>query len=290
MRFLRECGVTHPLLIVDSSDRETAEAIRAQCSGAADYSFCDPTVDVAQKYLHAAEAVATPFMVMLPDDDVTFPHAIDASLVHLAEHADYVAAHGYVLRFGMHGDHVDVHSVFSYTPTIDAERPLYRHYELMRRYQPFTWAVFRTEIFALAVAGAAATQGTVFQELAFMSLLSSQGRLADKESHGEGAEHDGKRPIQRSVQHKILQFGVCDAKHQAEHGQAPWTLPVGARALLNAPPEAKKPTWRNTRWHFTTSAYSSTGPRHCPVALHLVIRRLQGTQRYSGFSKSLAIL
>jgi glycosyltransferase domain-containing protein len=178
MRFLRECGVTHPLLIVDSSDRETAEAIRAQCSGAADYSFCDPTVDVAQKYLHAAEAVATPFMVMLPDDDVTFPHAIDASLVHLAEHADYVAAHGYVLRFGMHGDHVDVHSVFSYTPTIDAERPLYRHYELMRRYQPFTWAVFRTEIFALAVAGAAATQGTVFQELAFMSRAILKGKVA----------------------------------------------------------------------------------------------------------------
>jgi glycosyltransferase domain-containing protein len=178
LRYLRNCGVTHPIIIADSSNLEIAKAIRAQCDGMADYSFTDTSIDFSEKCARAIRAVATPFIVMLPDDDVTFPHAIEASLAHLQEHPDYVAAHGYVLRFGMHGDNVDVHSVFSYTPTIDAERPLYRHYELMRRYQPFFWAVFRTDVLALAMAGAAAVKGLIFQEIAFMSRAILMGKVA----------------------------------------------------------------------------------------------------------------
>jgi glycosyltransferase domain-containing protein len=178
MRFLRERGVTHPVLIMDSSEPEAAEAIRAQCSADIRYGFCDPTIDVAQKYLQAAEAVTTPFMVMLPDDDITFPHAIDASLAHLQNNPDYVAAHGYVLQFGMHGTDVDVRGIFSYVPTINEGRPLYRHYDLLRRYQPFLWAVFRADAFALAMAGAAAAKGIVFQEFTFMSRAVLTGKVA----------------------------------------------------------------------------------------------------------------
>jgi len=178
LRFLRACGVAHPILIADSSDERTAERIRADCSGMADYSFDNSAADVTQKLARVLQSVKTPFTIMVPDDDVTFPHAIDASLAHLHVNPDYVAAHGYTLRFGIHDTDFDIHNVFSFTPTIDAERPLRRHYELMRRYQPFFWAVFRTDALVLALAGAEITYGAVFKELAFMSRAALKGKVA----------------------------------------------------------------------------------------------------------------
>lgn len=178
LRYFGACGVRYPILVADSSIGEAAEAIRRQCGGGADYKFYDPNLDVARKYLQAAKAVKTPYMVMLPDDDIAFPHAIDAALDYLKAHPDYVAAQGYTLSFGLDENDVDVHSVFSFVPTIGATSPLYRHYDLMRRYQPFMWAVFRTEAFAVAMAGAAAVHDVVFKELTFMSRAVLAGKVA----------------------------------------------------------------------------------------------------------------
>jgi len=178
LRYFRTQGVRYPILVADSSIGKAAEAIRRQCNGGVDYKFYDPDLDVAQKYLRAAEAVTTPYVAMLPDDDIAFPHAIDASLDYLQGHSDHVAAHGYTLYFGLHENDVDVHNVFSFVPTIGAARPLYRHYDLMRRYQPFMWAVFRTDAFAVAMAGAAAVHGVVFKELTFMSRAVLAGKVA----------------------------------------------------------------------------------------------------------------
>jgi glycosyltransferase domain-containing protein len=178
LRFLRACGVAHPIVIADSSDEEAAECIRAQCAGAADYRFSNSAVDMTRKLAEVIQYLETPFAVMLPDDDITFPHAIDGSVAHLQAHPDYVAAHGYTLRFGMRDNDIDVHDVFGYTPTIDAERPLRRLYDLLRRYQPFFWAVFRTEALALVLEAAAMTQGALLKELAFMSRATLKGKVA----------------------------------------------------------------------------------------------------------------
>jgi hypothetical protein len=48
----------------------------------------------------------------------------------------------------------------------------------MSRYQPFIWAVFRREVFLLAMAGADVTDGAVFKELTFMSRAVLKGRVA----------------------------------------------------------------------------------------------------------------
>jgi glycosyltransferase domain-containing protein len=178
LRFLRACRVAHKIVVADSSDPQAAERIRAHCAGVADYRLSRTATDMAKKATEVFQEVETPFVVMLPDDDITFPHAIDAALAYLQAHPDYVAAHGYTLRFGMHDNDIDVHDVFSYTPTIDAERPLRRHYDLMRRYQPFFWAVFRTETLALAIEAAATTQGAVFKELAVVSRAALKGKVA----------------------------------------------------------------------------------------------------------------
>jgi glycosyltransferase domain-containing protein len=178
LRFLRDSGTTHPIVIADSSNFADAELIRFGCAGDANYTSSDAATDMFTKLAQVAASITTPFVVMLPDDDVTFPHAINDCLIHLQTNSDFAAAHGYVLRFGINNNDVDIHNVFSFTPTIAAQHPLYRLYYLMQRYQPFIWAVFRTETFAAAMQVAAATRGTVFKELAFMSHAILSGKVA----------------------------------------------------------------------------------------------------------------
>jgi glycosyltransferase domain-containing protein len=200
LRFLRANGLAHPILIADSSDPTDAELIRLHCAGDAHYTSSAPATDMFTKLAQVAASIATPFVVMLPDDDVTFPHAIEACLAYLQANSDFAAAHGYVLRFGINDNDVDIHNVFSFTPTIEAQHPLYRLYYLMQRYQPFIWAVFRTEIFAAAMHVSAATRGTVFKELAFMSHAILSGKVARlpivfamrgmEESHTNSTESD----------------------------------------------------------------------------------------------------
>jgi hypothetical protein len=131
-----------------------------------------------EKFLATIEAMATPFVVMVPDDDVTFPHAISAALAHLDKNPDYVAAHGYVLRFGMHRDDVDIHSVYGFTPTIGQAEPLQRLYHLIRRYQEFVWAVFRRQPLTQAMRAANGADGILFQEMSFAATAVLSGKIA----------------------------------------------------------------------------------------------------------------
>ena len=115
---------------------------------------------------------------MLPDDDILFPHAIEAALSHLKQDPTHVAAHGYSLRFGLEGGDFDIYRVEHFIPTIDDEDPMWRYAHLMQRYQPHIWAVFRTEVYAEAMAAAATMPGTLFQELMFQIVSILKGPVA----------------------------------------------------------------------------------------------------------------
>ena len=157
------------------------------CKGIADYRHFDPQARAIDRWAAVTAVVDTPYIVLCPDDDITFPHAIDAALSALSAANDFVAAHGYVLRFGIHRvrggifkaqkNFFDVHDVFSFTPTIGEDDPLRRHYHLMRRYQPFIWAVFRTAAFSTALQRAAQVEGALFQEIMFMNMAVLQGKV-----------------------------------------------------------------------------------------------------------------
>ena len=177
LRFFRDCGVRYRIVVADSSDSPKAKSVRTACKGIADYRYFDPQTRVFDKWAAVVGTIDTPYVVMTPDDDITFPHAIDAALDALRENEDYVAAHGYVLRFGMHDNIFDIHSVYSFTPTIGEDDPLRRHYQLMRRYQPFIWAVFRTAAFTAALQRAAEVDGAIFQEITFMNIAVLQGKV-----------------------------------------------------------------------------------------------------------------
>jgi glycosyltransferase domain-containing protein len=178
LRFFRDCRLAHPIVVADSSDPPDAQAIRDACAGIAEYRHFDPAIEVFEKFLATLRKIETPFVVTAPDDDVTFPHAIDAALAHLQRNRDFVAAHGYVLRFGTHRRDVDIHNVSGFAPTVARDDPLQRLYHLIRRYQPIIWAVFRTETFAAAMQAALGVDGYIFQELTFAATAALEGNIA----------------------------------------------------------------------------------------------------------------
>ena len=176
LRFFKACGLRHTIVVADSSHPAESEAIRAACAGVAKYIHFDPRM--ADKYLAAVRSVETPFVVMCPDDDITLPHAIDAALTYLTQNPKYVVAHGYTLRFGLHNSYVDIHSVYSFTPSISYDDPLARHYHLMRRYQPYFWAVFRRNVLLSVLEAIQPISSPLFRELMFMNAAVLEGKVA----------------------------------------------------------------------------------------------------------------
>jgi glycosyltransferase domain-containing protein len=178
LRLFQHCGTAHPLVVADSSDPAEAAAVRDACAGIAEFRPFEPSTRAIVKFAAMARSVTTPFIALVPDDDVTFPHAIDAALEHLKAHDDCAVAQGYVLSFALHESAFDIHGVKWFVPTIAFHDPLQRHYHLMRRYQPFFWAVFRTEALVSAIEAALEAKVTVFQELTCMSVLALNGSMA----------------------------------------------------------------------------------------------------------------
>lgn len=178
LQFLRGCGVTHRIVVADSSDAERLREVDDIGLGVAEIRHFPAALPISEKLIRSLETITTRFVVMLPDDDVTFPHAIDASLAFLIANPDHVAAQGYVLDFGIYDDTYDISRVRWFTPSIAQSGPIDRIYNLVRRYQPFLWAVFRTDVLLNALRAVRHIPMIVFQEMTIMNAVAAQGKIA----------------------------------------------------------------------------------------------------------------
>jgi glycosyltransferase domain-containing protein len=176
LRLLR--GAPYRLIIADSSDAEGAARICAMAPASTTYRSLAPDLTLYDKLTAVLEEVPTPFVVLIPDRKITFPHAIDILLAHLVAHEDHIAAQGYVLGYGEHPRTIDINRVIWFTPTIGEDDPLQRFYHLMRRYQSRAFSVFRTAPLRRAVEQARRVEGALFQETLMMNALALQGKLA----------------------------------------------------------------------------------------------------------------
>jgi glycosyltransferase domain-containing protein len=177
IRFLQGCSLAHRVIVADSSDLPDPQLQRA-CTGVVEYRRFDPATSLESKFVAAARLLDTPFVAMITDDDVSFPHAIEACLAHLRQHGDCVSAQGYVLDASIAEDRVDVHGVRWMGEGIVEPTALGRLYELMRRYQPFFWAVFRTPAYLRAMEASSRAQGAFFRELIFTATIALLGKSA----------------------------------------------------------------------------------------------------------------
>ena len=178
LRLFRALGLDYPIIIADSSDPGYNNPVpMVALKNAKHWSFA-PNTPFYEKLAEVARAIATPFVAMVPDDDITFPHAIIAALDHLQRNPDYVSAYGYVLNYGIHEDNFDIHRISFFTPSVDDSPPIRRLFHLMRRYQPFLWSVMRTDTALAGAQAASAVHGTIFQELTFSSVAVMLGTVA----------------------------------------------------------------------------------------------------------------
>jgi glycosyltransferase domain-containing protein len=178
LRYLQACGFAHPVVVADSTQADRSSALRSATANLARYRYFGAQIGQYEKLARIAQSVTTPYIVVLPDDDIAFPHAIESALKFLRQNQDYVAAHGYSLRFGFERGDFDIYQVEHFIPTISDHEPMQRYFHLMRRYQPHLWAVFRTEVYAKAMEAAMSMKGTVFQEFMFQIVSVISGKVA----------------------------------------------------------------------------------------------------------------
>lgn len=178
LRFLHGNEFAHRIIVLDASEPENSEAVRRAASGIAEFRHFGPEYRMADKLAAAMADVATPYVVLIPDDDIVLPQAIADAIAFLESHPDFVVAHGYFLAFHPHVDAIDMHRMIGFTPSIVDEQPLHRLYNLLRRYQSFYWGAFRTGIFRSAVTAACAMQVVTFRELTALSTAILQGKVA----------------------------------------------------------------------------------------------------------------
>src|SRR6516162_2670784 len=154
LRYLQACRFPYPVVVADSSQGGRSRALRGSIGDLARYQHFGTQIGQYEKLASIARSVTSPYIVVLPDNDIAFPHAIEAALTFLRQNQDYVAAHGYSLRFGFERGDFDIYQVEHFIPTISDHEPMQRYFHLMRRYQPHLWAVFRTEVYAKAMEAA----------------------------------------------------------------------------------------------------------------------------------------
>jgi glycosyltransferase domain-containing protein len=178
LRFLHGNAFAHRIIVLDASEPDNSEAVRRAASGIAEFRHFAPEYRMADKLAAAIADVVTPYVVLIPDDDIVLPQAIADAVAYLEGHPDFVVAHGYFVAFHPQVGVIDMNQMIGFTPSIVDEQPLWRLYNLLRRYQSFYWGVFRTGIFRSAVTAACAMQVVAFRELTVMSSAILQGKVA----------------------------------------------------------------------------------------------------------------
>lgn len=82
LRFLRDNGFPYRVVVLDASDDGQATAVRTACADIAEYRHFVPSF-LEDDLAAGAVDVATPFVLVMPDDDLILLHAIKTELEFL---------------------------------------------------------------------------------------------------------------------------------------------------------------------------------------------------------------
>ena len=152
LRYYAGQGFTGRIAIGDSSRPEHAERTREAIRGfehVLDITHVEAvglTIGPCLKRL--VELATTPYAAVVPDDDYIVPAALDRCTSFLADHPDYVAAHGAGVGVtldtnGLHG-RVTVCAAYP-QPVVEAESPSERLRDHLAQYRVTMFSVHRIE-------------------------------------------------------------------------------------------------------------------------------------------------
>lgn len=155
------------LLVLDSSRpdivAENARSIAATGDAVRHLAF-PQTLPMVGKIAQGLAEVATPFVSLCADDDIVFPDGLREATAFLAEHPDYVSAHGLYLNFRIAGDEVHLTREYSGAGN-EAKHPGQRIFCLCQQYESLFYAAFRTPDLQQIAVAATALPTLHFQEL-----------------------------------------------------------------------------------------------------------------------------
>jgi hypothetical protein len=129
------------------------------------------------RYSRGIELVHTEYCSLCGDDDLLFVDAIRQLLTFLAAQPEYSASQGWHFGFSL-GRDFEIHGITQRSPSLDADAPLDRLYQLFRKYEPLTHAIYRTDVLKTALRHAQEMSHAMFGELLSGAIPAALGKVA----------------------------------------------------------------------------------------------------------------
>ena len=142
-----------PVVVLDSSRDEVQARNAAACAKSGlDVRVERFASDIPpwEKFRRGVRAIRAEYTSFCADDDLLVISAVGRLLEFLDRHRDYSAAHGWYFHFHLDGALGLTGIAYQGVP-IDEDEPLPRLHCLFRRYEPLTYAIYRTEVMAEAL-------------------------------------------------------------------------------------------------------------------------------------------
>lgn len=137
----------------------------------------DPDISFGSKLLSGAQLVKTSLVCICTDDDLVLKDSIDQCAAFLTDHQEYSACQGYHARFEQRDLDFYLLDFLWFTPSLEASDPLKRLQNLITRYQPICWAVFRIEVILRLHRIFSDIQSLLFFELLWSSMAAITGKV-----------------------------------------------------------------------------------------------------------------
>jgi glycosyltransferase domain-containing protein len=184
LRYLERQGVSFPVLVLDSSKvehRARNQRLISSLSLRVEHVEYDVSMPPFDKFREGIAKVQTPLCGLCADDDLVVVDGVSRCVTYLGEHPDVCVAHGYCFTF-LNGPErtqdMDLTGVLYYTPSLDAEDPLWRLRHLFRNYQALTYATYRTFVLRDVFEAVRPVESMLARELLSGALSVVQGKAA----------------------------------------------------------------------------------------------------------------
>lgn len=191
LHYLDQSGFVGPIGIFDSSEDAAADQNRAMASHfpGCEYTRLPSSTPVFVKFSKAVDTVATPYCVLLPDDDFLLLERLGDLTNSLDAYPPAAAAHGLYFEFHTAGSNIHVTDLLQAAGDLRHKTGSDRVLALMPKYQALTYAVYRTEPAKVAFAEASKQRSLLAQELLAGAAIAAMGPVLRLEffSHGRRA-------------------------------------------------------------------------------------------------------
>lgn len=137
----------------------------------------DSETSLKHKLLAGAHLVRTPLVCLCPDDDLVLKEGIEKCAEFLIENPEYSACQGYHAIFENKDSDFYFLRFLWFTPSLDSNDPLQRLQQLICRYHPVCWAVFRSDVLLKMDATFPDTKSPLFFELYWSASAALAGKV-----------------------------------------------------------------------------------------------------------------